>query len=58
MFMLQSCFCLFNGFPIFCQITANKSVLDFGIAADNRIFNFFIGVNSFFCYFLICFYKF
>ena len=58
LFTLQSCFCFFNAFPLFRQITVNKSVLDFGIAVDNCIFNFFIGVNNFLCYFLICFYKF
>ena len=58
MFALQSCFCFFKGFPVFRQIAVNKSVLDFGIAADNRIFDFFISVNHFLCYFLICFYEF
>ena len=35
-----------------------KSVLDFSIAADNRIFNFFIGINNLFRYFFVCCCKF
>lgn len=38
--MLQSCFCLFYAFPLFCQIVVNKSVLNFRVSADNRIFDF------------------
>lgn len=35
-----------------------KSVLDFSIAADNHIFNFFIGINNLFRYFFVCCCKF
>ena len=56
--MLQSCFCFFYAFPLFYKIVSNKSVLNFCVAADNRVFDFFIGINNFLCYFLVCFYKF